>query len=157
MERHIQQTNNTQDRYLQHCASRLKEVIYDILDGPFSVLLSLGERNHIKKFTSLSQNQWEVIALLQRRVPQNIEFFINEFQDRNQDIENLIQTGLCILYKNHRLCLHNLSKSELQKQCKKHGLPTKGKVVELRRRLLEILPQLELPTIIHIANPNLKR
>ena len=137
-----------QQIYILHCASKLKDVIYEVLDGPFSTLLSLGERNHIKKFTSLSQNQWEMIALLQRRVPQNVEFFINEFQDRNQDIENLIQKGLCILYKNHKLCLHSLSKSELQRQCKKQGIPTKGRVVELRRRLLKILPQLKLPTIL---------
>ena len=155
MENHIEKINNTKEHYILHCASKLKEVIYDLLNGPFYILLSLGERNHIKKFTSLTEKQWKMIALLQRRVPQNVERFLNEFQEAHQEIETLIQTGLCVLYKNHRLCLHNLSKSELQKQCKKHGLPAKGKVVELRSRLVELLPQIELPTIIHIANPKL--
>ena len=69
-----------QQIYLLHCASKLKDVIYELLDGPFSILLSLGERNHINKFTFLTQKQWELIALLQRRVPQREDRFLNEFQ-----------------------------------------------------------------------------
>ena len=75
MEEQIQRKSNTQNRYLLHCASKLKEVIYDLLEGPFFILLSLGERNHIKKILSLTQSQWEVIALLQRRVPQKLNIF----------------------------------------------------------------------------------
>ena len=155
MENQIEQKNNTQERYILHCAAKLKEVMYEILDGPFSILLSLGERNHIKKFMSLTQMQWEIFSLLQRRVPQNTEKFLSEFNEAQDEVEKLLQTGLCILYKNHRLCIHHLSKSELRIKCTNHGLSKKGNVAVLRSRLIEILPQIEVPTIIHIANPKL--
>ena len=151
----IYQQPNDKEIYIHHCASRLKEVLFSMMESPFLDLLSLGERKHIFQFRCLNQTQWNIFSLLQRRVPQNYKKFQMEFQEEKHGIDELIKYKLVDVIQKNKRCLNLLSKAELQHFCAEKNISNKGTRKELQSRLHEFIQDLAIPKLICVKNPKL--
>lgn len=146
---------NQQQKYIQHCAQRLRQVIFSVLHGKTIDIFSLGERCFLEKCSSLGDKHWEVYALLQRRVPQRKSHFMVEFKDYEREIIDLLEWNIIQEEKHNTLCVNNLSKKEAKELLAAHDLSHKGRINDLRNILYPIMDKLDLPTLIQLANPEL--